>query len=104
MRRMMDAVRGRAGWLVVGLAMMAVGRVAAQQSPVAVPLWPGAAPMAQGTAEADVPTLATYLPASNPTKTAVIIAPGGGYQHLSMQKEGEDIARWLNAHGVAGSC
>lgn len=57
--------------------------------------------MAQGTAASDVPTLTAFVPASNPTKTAVIIAPGGRYLRLSMQKEGFDIARWLNAHGVA---
>jgi len=54
-----------------------------------------------GTADDDIPTIAAYIPASNPTKTAVVIAPGGGYQHLSMQKEGSDVAVWLNAHGVA---
>jgi acetyl esterase/lipase len=64
-------------------------------------LWPGGAPGAQGEAEDDKPTLTAYLPGANPTKTAVIIAPGGGYQHLSMVKEGSDVANWLNAHGVA---
>ena len=82
------------------------GLTAQQGSPTAAPtpelLWPNGAPMAQGTAEVDQPTLTTYLPASNPTRTAVIIAPGGGYVHLAMEKEGTDIARWLNAHGVAG--
>jgi acetyl esterase/lipase len=73
-----------------------------QTAPAPALLWPNGAPMADGTAEIDQPTLTTYLPESNPTKTAVIIAPGGSYTHLSMQKEGEDIARWLNAHGVAG--
>lgn len=73
-------------------------------APTHVPelLWANGAPMAQGTADIDQPTLTSYLPAQNPTKTGVIIAPGGGYAHLSMQKEGEDIALWLNAHGVAG--
>jgi acetyl esterase/lipase len=66
------------------------------------PLWAGGAPMAQGTADDDQPTLTAYLPAANPTRTAVIIAPGGGYAHLSMQKEGSDIAAWLNGHGIAG--
>ena len=65
------------------------------------PLWPGGAPGALGTADDDIPTLAAYIPASNPTKTAVVIAPGGGYQHLSMVREGSDVAAWLNAHGVA---
>ena len=83
---------------LLGLAMSA----AAQAPHTPQPLWPAGAPMAQGTAAEDTPTIAVYLPAANPTRTAVIIAPGGGYAHLSMQKEGEDIALWLNAHGVAG--
>jgi acetyl esterase/lipase len=37
----------------------------------------------------------------NPTKTGVVIAPGGGYTHLAMDKEGFAYARWLNQHGVA---
>ena len=65
------------------------------------PLWPSAAPFAKGSADTDIPTLTTYLPAANPTRSAVVVAPGGGYLHLAMQKEGEDAARWLNAHGVA---
>jgi len=88
---------------IVGLALALCGSAGAQDiaAPVPVPLWPGPAPMAQGTAADDVPTLTAYMPAQNPTKTAVIIAPGGGYQHLSMEKEGSDCAKWLNAHGVA---
>jgi acetyl esterase/lipase len=68
---------------------------------VGKPLWASATPGALGDTEDDIPTLAAYLPASNPTKTAVVICPGGGYVHLSMVKEGSDIARWLNARGVA---
>jgi acetyl esterase/lipase len=64
-------------------------------------LWANGAPGAVGDADDDKPTLAVYLPASNPTKTAVVIAPGGGYTHLSMVKEGSDVAAWLNARGVA---
>ena len=37
-----------------------------------------------------------YLPpAGTANGTAVVIFPGGGYQHLSMEKEGSDIANWL---------
>lgn len=92
------------GLLLTLVATFSIHGLAAQQAtaPTPEPLWPNGAPLAQGTAETDIPTLTAYLPAQNPTKTAVIIAPGGGYVHLSMQKEGEDIARWLNAHGVAG--
>jgi acetyl esterase/lipase/lysophospholipase L1-like esterase len=35
------------------------------------------------------------------TGTAVIICPGGGFQILSINKEGNDVAKWLNQHGVA---
>jgi acetyl esterase/lipase len=65
-------------------------------------LWPGGAPGAVGDTDDDKPSLTAYLPTGpNPTKTAVIVAPGGGYQHLSMVREGSDAAHWLNAHGVA---
>jgi acetyl esterase/lipase len=65
-------------------------------------LWPSGAPGANGDADEDKPTLTVYLPSGpNTTKTGVVVAPGGGYQHLSMIKEGQDIALWLNAHGVA---
>ena len=88
--------------LPIALALLAVSALAQTSAPTPVPLWPHTVPFATGSAEIDIPTLTSYLPAANPTRTAVIIAPGGGYQHLSMQKEGEDVARWLNAHGVAG--
>jgi acetyl esterase/lipase len=31
---------------------------------------------------------------------SVIVAPGGGYAHLSMDKEGRQVASWFNAMGV----
>jgi acetyl esterase/lipase len=64
-------------------------------------LWPGGAPGALGTDDTDIPKLLVYLPKENTTHMGVIIAPGGGYQHLSMAKEGTDVAQWLNAHGIA---
>ena len=65
-------------------------------------LWPNGAPGAQGTEDIDKPTLTPYLvPAGRGTGTAVIVCPGGGYAHLSMEKEGSDIARWLNSIGVS---
>jgi len=36
------------------------------------------------------------------TGKAILIAPGGGYQHLAIDKEGHDVARWLVSIGVAG--
>jgi acetyl esterase/lipase len=64
-------------------------------------LWQHGTPEALGTADEDTPTITIYLPKSNPTKTGVIVAPGGSYMHLSMAKEGSDIAHWLNDRGVA---
>jgi len=64
-------------------------------------LWPAGAPGALGDTDADKPTLTFFLPAENPTRTGVVVAPGGSYQHLAMEKEGFAIARWLNEHGVA---
>jgi acetyl esterase/lipase len=65
-------------------------------------LWPNGAPGALGTADEDQPSLTPHLvPAGRGTGTAVIVCPGGGYQHLSMDKEGEQVAQWLNSIGVA---
>ena len=88
-------------WRWLGFVMVAVTVGMHAQTSQPKPLWEGKAPMAVGDADVDRPTLAAYLPESNPTGTAVIVAPGGGYQHLSMQKEGEDVALWLKSRGVA---
>jgi len=65
-------------------------------------LWPDGAPGALGTQDEDKPTLAPYLvPQGRGTGAAVIVCPGGGYVNLSMDKEGSEIARWLNSIGVA---
>jgi len=48
------------------------------------------------------PTLTAYLPdAALATGTAVIIAPGGAFHTLSIESEGIDVAKWLNAKGIA---
>jgi acetyl esterase/lipase len=70
-------------------------------APAPTLLWPNGAPGTQGDTDADKPAIYAWLPASNPTKTAVIVAPGGGYEHLSVVHEGSDVAAWLNAHGIA---
>src|ERR1035441_4789092 len=77
------------------------GAAPAANGPAPMLLWANGAPGALGDADDDKPTITAYIPASNPTKTAVVIAPGGSYMHLSMVKEGSDVAAWLNARGVA---
>jgi acetyl esterase/lipase len=66
-----------------------------------MPLWPNGAPGALGTADTDRPTLTVFRAANQPNgTTAVIVAPGGGYTNLSMDKEGRQVASWFNAMGV----
>jgi len=71
-------------------------------APPTIPLWNGPAPDARGTADIDIPKLLIFAPKNVTTGTGVVICPGGGYGGLSMDKEGSDVAKWLNARGVAG--
>src|SRR5262245_66103873 len=86
------------------------------QQPV-IPLYPGVAPGSENAKQKEVsfvnpdkqtrirnvtqPTLTAYLPERGKANgTAIIVAPGGGFMHLAMEKEGSDMARWLQARGV----
>jgi acetyl esterase/lipase len=109
------------GW--VGLMLVAGQSVAQQATAVAnphapVPLWADGAPGSEGKTAAEVvtvdgenehrvssinaPSITPYLVrgAKMPT-AAVIIAPGGGHQFLSIDMEGYDVAKYLSGHGVA---
>jgi len=67
-----------------------------------IPLWPGAAPGAQGAAEADIPTITAYYPRNvSQPMTAVVICPGGGYRNLAMNHEGRQVANYFNSLGIA---
>jgi len=48
------------------------------------------------------PTITVFL--ANPEKlkgTSVIICPGGGYEHLAINKEGYKVAKWFNSIGIS---
>jgi acetyl esterase/lipase len=86
------------------LPMLATVCLAAQTGASSnILLWPDGAPGALGNAETDIPLLEPF-PATGQTKvpTAVIVCPGGGYAHLAITYEGEDVARWLNTLGISG--
>ncbi|MES1218580.1 MAG: alpha/beta hydrolase [Bacteroidota bacterium] len=84
---------------------------------IILPLWPnGKVPNFQKTDETEVrdtsdiiriskvqtPDIAVYLPAKrSATGQAVVICPGGGYAILAYEWEGTDIAKLLNAKGIA---
>jgi acetyl esterase/lipase len=65
-------------------------------------LWPCGAPGALGNTDSDQPGLTVFLPLKpNLTHTGVLVIPGGGYEHLAMEKEGFAVARWLTDQGMA---
>ncbi len=87
--------------LVIVLTL-AASVLPAQRAPEPELLWPDGAPGAQGSADIDKPTLTPYLLApGRGAGTAVVVCPGGGYSHLAMDHEGDQVARWLNSLGVA---
>ena len=108
--------------VLIGLAGLFLGAalpLLAQPADAPVlPLYPGAVPDSQPSAVQETritlpngqvriatvvqPTLTVFLPPRGKANgTAVIICPGGGYVRLSMDHEGYDVARRLNAMGVA---
>ena len=67
-----------------------------------VALWPGKAPIGDGTAEDSSKELEVFLPpADKANGTAIVLCPGGGYIRHVTEKEGYPIAHWLNEHGIA---
>ncbi|TCN25095.1 alpha/beta hydrolase [Mesobacillus foraminis] len=47
------------------------------------------------------PSIIPFFPAKGKANgTAVLIMPGGGYERVVFDKEGYDIAQWLNSKGV----
>lgn len=92
----------RTGLVLIATGLIAAGDLGAQASAGAEPLWSGAAPGAVGSEPTDIPTITPYLPSGgSPSATGVVVFPGGGYGHLAVDHEGEQVARWLNSIGVA---
>jgi acetyl esterase/lipase len=103
------------GSMIVLALCVSAGRGA---DPLVVNLWPGKAPgetsetsEEKTTKKADhlevtnivKPTLLVYRPDKDKdTGTSLIIAPGGAYQFLSIDMEGENVAKWCSTIGVTG--
>jgi len=81
--------------MLFGVAALAL----AQTDPETMLLWEKGAPGALGDADVDKPAI-TIFRATGAGGTSVIVAPGGGYRNLSMDKEGRQVASWFNAMGV----
>ncbi len=71
-----------------------------RQLPKPIFLWPNGAPGALGDTEADKPRLYPFVPKKKSTTAAVLVIPGGGYQHVAIGHEGFQYALWLNDQGV----
>jgi acetyl esterase/lipase len=96
---------------------------AAAGPPQEIKLWPNGAPGSEGvTAEerskpstnpkyaglaasftvTHYPSIYVFLPPKNKmTGAAMLVAPGGGHTQLVIEKEGWEIADWLNSQGIA---
>ena len=46
-----------------------------------------------------IPSMQPYI--AKGAKTCIIVCPGGGYTGKSIEKEGSQIANWLNSIGVS---
>jgi acetyl esterase/lipase len=90
---------GLAAW---GQDVSAVGTKAPEGAASVEVLWPaGKVPGAVGTTFDDVPKLWCYPAAGLGPHTAVVVLPGGGYNHLVTGGEGAIEAKWLKEHGVS---
>lgn len=64
-----------------------------------VPLWPAGTPgVAPGP---DAPHIDLYVAAQNPTRTVVVVFPGGGYGCIAQANEGIPVAQWFNARSIS---
>lgn len=81
-------------WLAISAAASAEEKL---------PLWPGKAPVGDGSSDANIPQITIHRPpADKANGAAMIICPGGGYRALMSQPEGHGIAAWLVKHGITG--
>ena len=118
------------GGVALGLASRAAGQTAAPATSASphltfpdptetIDLWPAGAPGAPGTLPVETvkerstdpafndryvfgisrPRLAVFRP-ERPNGAAVMITPGGGYSWVVIDKEGYEMARWLNGRGI----
>ena len=114
--------RSALGTIVTGAALVFLPAVRAQAPPSTMPaperaytsspvdtahgdrefllLWPKGAPGAVGTAPEDKPKITIYR-AARPNGTAAVVCPGGSYRRLSADREGRQVAEWLNGFGVS---
>jgi acetyl esterase/lipase len=112
----MKALHGLLSLLGLLAAPLALGAAAA--APQEIRLWPGKAPGTENwtvpesvttspsgdrtVSNVSDPTLTVFLPdPAIATGTAIVLAPGGAMRVLGIDGNGTQVARWLNAKGIA---
>lgn len=86
--------------LLIMITAMITAMAATAANPVRVNLWPKGAP--HETNPNDTAWAEVYLPeAKKATGRAIVICPGGGYQHLAMDHEGRQWGPLFNQMGIA---
>ena len=89
--------------LIVLAALLNGAMLLPAAEPLRLSLWPDSAPLGNGQSEEVKVAVTIHLPTpEKATGVALVICPGGGYGGLVTEGEGHGIARWLNAHGIAG--
>lgn len=99
--------------------------ISTQSQPFEIKIWPNGAPQAinhnklevienrnieqnefglnRSISNVNEPTLFVHLAQKERLNgTAILIFPGGGYNRIVIDKEGHDVARWLNSNGITG--
>ncbi len=104
------------------LAALLATAAPAAEKPLTLDVWPGRVPGETGDigeekyqeqkpnekpvkrlTNVSKPTLTVFRPAPDKDSgAAVVICPGGGYNILAWDLEGEEVAAWLNSVGVTG--
>ena len=105
-------------FLLLALIVRLASAAFAQDAPKEILLWPGGAPGSEGKTEPEKiatskngerqvssihkPSITRFLPAKGTANgAAVLVIPGGGHKVLCVDHEGENVARWLAARGIA---
>jgi acetyl esterase/lipase len=108
--------------LILAAGLPSIAPAADAPGPTTLDLWPGPAPGEEGKigeektekardgeairsiTNVTKPTLKVYRPAEDQdTHVAIVVCPGGGYNMLAWDHEGEQVARWLNSLGVTAA-
>jgi acetyl esterase/lipase len=108
--------------MAIAFELILFASLAAAAEPPTLEVWPGDVPGEKGDIPEESvqppnegqkpvrrvtnvtrPTITVYRPEpGKETGAAVLICPGGGYNILAMDLEGEEVAEWLNSIGVTG--